>query len=86
MKYIIANNKKQTDFQHPIDAFLESLAPSLKNLPPYYQHLAKGKIFSVVQEIESQAFFSHLLLQHILVVTLEKMHTQILKLLTILLL
>ena len=56
IKYIIANNKKQTDYQHPIDAFLESLAPSLKNLPPYYQHLAKGKIFSVVQEIESQAF------------------------------
>jgi hypothetical protein len=35
MKYIIENNK------HLIDALLEGLAPSLKNLPPYYQHLAK---------------------------------------------
>jgi len=58
MKYIIANNKKQTDYEHPIDAFLESLAPTVKNFPPYYQHLAKGKIFSVVQEIENQAYFS----------------------------
>jgi hypothetical protein len=57
MKYIIENNKKQNDYKHPIDAFLEGLAPTLKNLPPYYQHLAKGKIFSVVQEIEGQAFF-----------------------------
>jgi hypothetical protein len=55
MKYIIVNNKKQSDYKHPIDAFLEGLDPSLKNLPPYYQHLAKG-IFSVVHEI-GQAFF-----------------------------
>ena len=57
MKYIIENNKKQNDYKHPIDAFLEGLAPTLKNLPPYYQHLAKGKIFSVVQELEGQALF-----------------------------
>jgi hypothetical protein len=29
----------------------------MKNLPPYYQHLAKGKIFSVVQELDGQALF-----------------------------
>jgi hypothetical protein len=57
MKYIIENNKKQNDYKHPIDAILEGLAPTLKNLPPYYQHLAKGKIFSVVQELEAQALF-----------------------------
>jgi hypothetical protein len=57
MKYIIENNKKQNDYKHPIDAFLEGLAPTLKNLPPSYQHLAKGKIFSVVQELEGKAFF-----------------------------
>jgi hypothetical protein len=57
MKYIIENSKKQNDYKQPIDAFLEGLAPSLKNLSPYYQHLAKGKIFSVVQELECQAFF-----------------------------
>jgi hypothetical protein len=49
--------KKQNDYKHPIDAFLEGLVPTLKNLPPYYQYLAKGKIFSVVQELEGQAFF-----------------------------
>jgi hypothetical protein len=57
MKYIIENNKKQYDYKHPIDAFLEGLAPILKNLPPYYQYLARGKIFSVLQKLEGQAFF-----------------------------
>ena len=57
MENIIENDKKQNDCKHPIDAFLEGLAPSLKNLQRYYQHVAKGKIFSVVQEIEGQAFF-----------------------------
>jgi hypothetical protein len=57
MKYIIENNKKQNHYKHPIDAFLEGLAPTLKTLPPYYQHLAKGKIFSVVQDLEGQALF-----------------------------
>ena len=27
MKYKIENNKKQNDYKHPIDAFLEGLAP-----------------------------------------------------------
>jgi len=36
---------------------MEGLAPTLKNLPPYYQHLAKGKIFPVVQELECQTLF-----------------------------
>lgn len=62
MKYIIANNSPPTTTgvvnKHPIDGFLEGLAPTLKNLPPYYQHLAKGKIFSVVQDMEAAAFYS----------------------------
>jgi hypothetical protein len=57
MKYVIENNKKQNDYKHPIDAFLEGLTATLKNLPPYYQYLAKGKIFSVGQDLEIQAFF-----------------------------
>jgi len=52
MKYIFENNKN--NYKHPIDAFLEVLAPILKKLPPYYQHLAKGKIFSFVQGLEGQ--------------------------------
>jgi len=36
---------------------MEGLTPTLKNLPSYYQHLAKEKIFSVVQEL-GQALFS----------------------------
>jgi len=51
MKYIIENNKKQNVYKHPIDAYSEN------ELPPYYQHLAKGKIFSVMQEVEGQAVF-----------------------------
>ena len=69
MKYIIKTIKKPKDYKHPIDAFLEGLAPTLKNLPPYYQHLAKGKIFSIVQELEVQALSAHLL-HHTPVVTL----------------
>jgi hypothetical protein len=57
MKYIIDNNKEQNYYKHAIDAFLEGLAPTLKNLPPYYQHLAEGKIFSVVLELEGQGLF-----------------------------
>ena len=59
MKYIFKNNRKHNDFKHPIDTVLEALAPTLKNLPPQYQHLAKGKIrvFSVEQELECQALF-----------------------------
>jgi hypothetical protein len=57
MKYIIEDNKKQTDYKHPIDAFLEGLSPALKNLPPYYQFMSKGKIFLVVQELEGEAIF-----------------------------
>ena len=66
MKYIIEN---KNDCKHPIDTFLEDLAPTLKHLPPCYQHLVKGKIFSVVQELEGQALAAHLL-QHTPVVTL----------------
>jgi len=58
IKYITENNKKQNDYKHPIDAFVEGLPTTLKNLPPYYQHLAKGKIFSVVQEVGQALFFS----------------------------
>jgi len=50
MKYIIENNKKTKDYKHPIDAFLEGLAPTLKNLPPYYQHLAKEKYFQLCKK------------------------------------
>jgi hypothetical protein len=59
LKYIIENNRKPNDCKHPIDAVLEDLGPTLKNLPPQYQHLEKGKIpvFSVVQELECQAHF-----------------------------
>jgi len=37
---------------------VEGLAPALKNLTPYYQHLAKGKIFSAVQELRQALFGS----------------------------
>jgi hypothetical protein len=40
-KYMIKTIRKQNDCKHPIDALLESLALTLKNLPPHFQHLAK---------------------------------------------
>lgn len=33
---------------HPVDAFLNGLAPTLKNLSPYSLNIAKSKIFSIV--------------------------------------
>lgn len=38
--------------QHPVDAFLCGIAPSLKKLPPYYWHYAKSDIFAAVQKYE----------------------------------
>lgn len=37
---------------HPVDAFLNGLAPTLKNLSPYSLNIAKSRIFSIVQEME----------------------------------
>lgn len=52
MEYIIKNNEKTKQDIHPIDAFFNGLAATIKKFSPYYQHLAKGKIFAVVQELE----------------------------------
>ncbi|RZF33875.1 hypothetical protein LSTR_LSTR009899 [Laodelphax striatellus] len=59
MKYFIEQSAAKTNNhnKHHIDAFLEGLAPTLKSLPPYYQHLAKGRLFSVVHELEAAALF-----------------------------
>lgn len=38
--------------QHPVDAFLYGIAPTLKTLNPRLLNEAKGKIFSIVQEYE----------------------------------
>lgn len=54
MKYIMEKNEKKEISQtvHPVDAFLNGFAPTLKNLSPYSLNIAKSKIFSIVQEIE----------------------------------
>lgn len=41
-----------------IDAFLVGIASTLKKLNPYNQHLAKGRIFNVVHELEANEFFN----------------------------
>ena len=51
MEYII-NNKKNAENIDPIDAFFKGLAPTIKRFSPYYQHLARARIFQVVQELE----------------------------------
>lgn len=42
----------QTSTQDPVYAFLSGLAPTLKSLNPMLLNEAKGKLFSVVQELE----------------------------------
>lgn len=59
MKYVLMNRNKNTEHtekveQHPIDAFLKGLAPTLKSFSPYLQHLAKGQIFQVIHNLELQ--------------------------------
>ncbi|CAG4945132.1 unnamed protein product, partial [Parnassius apollo] len=52
MEYILKNKEKSnTQDIHPIDAFFNGLAATIKSFSPYYQHLAKGIIFAVVQDL-----------------------------------
>lgn len=60
MAYILAEKERekanmsrsQNSVQHPVDAFLAGIAPSLKLLDPVRLLAARGKIFNVVQEYE----------------------------------
>ncbi|XP_044766533.1 uncharacterized protein LOC123322637 [Coccinella septempunctata] len=52
MKYIIEKNQKSQADIDPIEAFFQGLIPTVKRFSPYYQHLAKGRIFSVLHELE----------------------------------
>lgn len=54
MEYIIKNNEKPQQEIHPIDSFFNCVAATIKKFPPYYQHLAEGKIFAIVQDLEWQ--------------------------------
>ncbi|XP_059058678.1 uncharacterized protein LOC131852075 [Achroia grisella] len=54
--------KKQEDImphiteEHPMDKFMQCIAPTLKSLTPYYQNLAKTEIFNFVQKYEMTMF------------------------------
>lgn len=39
---------------HPMDAFLFGLSCTLKTFSPYYQSIAKSKLFSIVQSLEME--------------------------------
>lgn len=65
MKYVLMNRNKNTEIiekeeRHPIDAFLQGLAPTLKSFSPYLQHLAKGQIFQVIHNLELQQLTENL--------------------------
>lgn len=55
MKYIL-ESKKETANQRPdpIDTFLSGIASTLKGLNPYFQNIAKTKIFEVAQSLEME--------------------------------
>lgn len=55
MKYILEKNSanRQND-QSDIDTFLTSIRATLKKFSPYYLHLAKGRIFNIVHELDFQ--------------------------------
>ncbi|RZF43337.1 hypothetical protein LSTR_LSTR001598 [Laodelphax striatellus] len=47
-----AENSKPEVVEHPVDAFLNAMAPSLKALSPLNWHQAKSEIFSIVQKYD----------------------------------
>lgn len=52
MDFLIKYKQNPKPAEHPVDAFLSAMAPSLKTLSQYNWHLAKSEIFSVVQKYE----------------------------------
>ncbi|XP_072944178.1 uncharacterized protein [Epargyreus clarus] len=61
MKYILENNaKKQNEYNksHPIDDFFNGLSSTVKTFSPYYQHVAKRRLFAVVQELEFEQMYN----------------------------
>lgn len=54
MEFVLKKNQAKTE--HPIDKFLEGIAPTLKSFTPYYQNLAKTDIFRIVQNYEMTMF------------------------------
>jgi len=56
MKFILDNrgNKSSEADQNigPLDQFFSSICSTVKQFSPYYQHVAKNKIFSIVSELE----------------------------------
>lgn len=52
LDYLIQKDNKIQEEQHPVDAFLAGISPTMKTLSPYLLHLAKSEIFAVVQKFE----------------------------------
>ena len=53
MEYVLQKNQEKAErVEHPVDAFLNGIAPTLKNLNQYYLNLAKTEIFTTVQKYE----------------------------------
>ncbi|CAG4953178.1 unnamed protein product [Parnassius apollo] len=65
LEYVLKKNQNNTVEEHPIDKFLHGIAPTLKNLTPYYQNLAKTDIFNIVQTYEINMFERHTELQNV---------------------
>lgn len=53
MEYVLQKNQDKAErVEHPVDAFLNGIAPTLKNLNQYYLNLARTEIFTTVQKYE----------------------------------
>lgn len=66
LEYVLKKNQNYSTEEHPIDKFLHGIAPTLKNLTPYYQNLAKtDDIFSIVQKYEMIMFERHMEVQNV---------------------
>lgn len=65
LEYVLKKNRNNTTEEHPIDKFLHGIAPTLKNLTPYYQNLAKTDIFNIVQKYEINMFERHMEVQNV---------------------
>jgi hypothetical protein len=54
MKYILEKNHHISEPKDTVDLFFSSIAATVKTFTPYYQNIAKSRIFATVSELEME--------------------------------
>jgi hypothetical protein len=54
MNYILEKNHHISQSKDTVDLFFSSIAATVKSFKPYYQNIAKSRIFAIVSELEME--------------------------------